>query len=266
MTKTLQYELQTGREWQYGVYIRDRLAGHEGPDPQPGLALGEVPAHDPRGPRDRGLRRDEQHGAPGRRRGQPRGPGDRGQAPALPAPDRVLLPHGTGQRGPRRLRRHRQPDAPSRGRCAASTRPRSPTTSTATPTTWRPEPSTTGIPLFYGPDLELGRPGPARQRRHGLAVRRPRQPRHHPVLEPDLRAPAAVGHVGLRRLRGHQDVEAARLPRHQRRGRRRRTGGAAARRGVRPHGLHRGGSTAGSTRTTTRCRWPSTSPSARGSS
>jgi len=24
MTKTIQYELQTGREWQYGIYLRDR--------------------------------------------------------------------------------------------------------------------------------------------------------------------------------------------------------------------------------------------------
>ncbi len=51
----------------------------------------------------------------------------------------------------------------------------------------------TGIPLFYGPDVSSGVVDLPRQRRHGLALRRPRQPRLHPVLEPDLRAPAARG-------------------------------------------------------------------------
>ena len=98
-----------------GVAIRHLLprplAGQQEPHPQHRPALGEVPAHDPRGPRDRVLGREDEQGAPGRRRGQSRGPGGRGQAPQVPAPDRRGLPHGRRQRDPRRLRDHGQPPA-----------------------------------------------------------------------------------------------------------------------------------------------------------
>ncbi len=54
------------------------LAGQPQPDPQPGPALRELPAHDARGPGDRALRRHDQRGAPRRPGREPRGPGHRG--------------------------------------------------------------------------------------------------------------------------------------------------------------------------------------------
>ena len=247
MTKTLQYELQTGREWQYADLPPRPLAGQQEPDPQPGPALGEVPAHDARGPRDRVLRRhDEQQVAPRRRRRQPRGPaGSRSSTrtscpgsgsptasrrdnvvrggygitvspmPLLAAAARLLPAHDHQ----RLLRRHRLPAGrdPRQRASRSSTGPTSARASSTCPTTpacARCTPTTSTAA--------------------------------HPVLEPDLRAPAAVGHVGLRGLRGHQDDAPARLLDINAAGRGPGTGGAAALPAVRAHGLHRTGSTAGS--------------------
>ena len=88
------------------------LAGQQGPDRQPGPALGDVPDDDPREPGHRVLRQHEQHGAAGRPRGERRDLRHRGQAPPLPAPDRDLLPPRRQQRGPRRVRHDREPDEP----------------------------------------------------------------------------------------------------------------------------------------------------------
>jgi hypothetical protein len=202
------------------VAVRDLLprplAGHEGPDPHPGPALGEVPALEARRPRDRVLRRRHEQGAPGRPRRESRGPRHRGQAPAIPAPDRLLLPYGGEQRVPRRVRHHREPHAllaAAARLLPAGDRPGLPGDQQL-----RARGKLRGRPAaLLRTRPEHGRGRPAHDRPHGLALRRRDQPRLHPVLERDLRAPAALGHVARHELRGHGDHPPARLLQHQRR-------------------------------------------------
>ena len=237
MTKTIQYELQTGREWQYGVYLRDRWQVTKDLTLNLGLRWEKYPlmTRENRGievydqtnntvvlggvggnPEDLGIEVKHQHFLP-----------------------RIGFSYRLGEnnvvRGGYGVTVSPIPfSRPLRGFYPATI-----TNDTYGDTDYLPAGTLDHRhPALLRPRLELGRPAPARQRRHGLDVPRPSQPRHHPVLEPDLRAPAALGHVGVRGLRGHQDGEAARLPGHQRRGRGTGTGGAAAQRGVRAHGLH----------------------------
>ncbi len=95
-----------------------------------------------------------------------------------------------------------------------------------------------GDPALRRTRPEHGCRGPAGLRHHGVALQGPRQQRLHPVLEPDLGAPAAVGHVAGRRLRGHPDHAPARLLRHQRGGGGRGVGGRAPLSTLRAHGPH----------------------------
>ena len=202
--KSLQYELATGREWQLGLYVRDRWQVTRALTLNLGLRFEHYPLMTRA---DRGIEYYDDTTNQvllGGRGGNPEDLGIEVRHPRfLP---RVGFAWRLGEnnvvRGGYGMTVSPMPfSRPLRGVYPATISQAYTPPSPFVPFGTLEE----GIPLFYGPDLSTGSVDLPTTAETAVALPGPHQPRLHPVLEPDLRAPAALGHVAGRGLRGHDD-------------------------------------------------------------
>ena len=188
--KSVQFETLTGREWQYGIYFRDRWQVNKNLTINIGVRWEKYPLMTRK---DRGIEYWDDKtnqvflGGVG---GIPKDLGVDVRHPKFLPRIGAAYRIGEDSVDPRRIRDHREPAAA----LAAAAR--------LLPA--HHQPGVRGaqhlhavrVPRAGHPSLPRTRPehgsgGPARHRRRGHPVLRPPEPRLHPVLEPGLRAPSA---------------------------------------------------------------------------
>ena len=108
---SVQNELMTTREWQHGLYVRDRWQVNNKLTLDLGLRYEYYPLMTACRPRHRAGGPEHLERPPRRRRRQSEGPRDQGQQDAVRAAPRRRLPHQRQHGVPRRLRHHLQPAA-----------------------------------------------------------------------------------------------------------------------------------------------------------
>ncbi len=101
----------TGREWQHGLLRARPMERQRQAHPRPGLALGVLPDHAPRGSRPRAAGLQHARSADWRPWRQPAERRARGQLGQLRATPRRDLPLEREHRAAQRLRHHLQPDS-----------------------------------------------------------------------------------------------------------------------------------------------------------
>ena len=265
MTKSLQFELQTGREWQYGIYLRDRWQVTKDLTLNLGLRWEKYPLMTRA---DRGIEyyNDTTNqillGGVG---GNPEDLGIEVKHPHfLP---RVGFSYRMGEnnvfRGGYGITVSPVPfSRPLRGFYPATI-----TYDFYGDSDYLPAGSfDTGIPLFYGPDISSGvidlptsaGMGSMYADHVNRGTIQSWNLTYERRLPWDMSVSAAYVGTKTSKQLGFLDINAADVGQGQ--------AGRPPADEVRAHRRSRGGTTAGSLPTTTRCRWPSTSPSARGSS